>query len=240
MGFRLATAVTRPFHFPRIEDCWRRVSGNSIAETTLETLGSFSPIRITRCSQYPYLCNTGWGDVTTNPTLPACEPRHVTERRGRPMARPVSARRHMVDGPPMRYRTLRTEIPRPCRDIEPATPLAGLTYRVRTGVRPRGGIVPPSDARNDTPAFSGCLPVRSRTCGWGNLGVDLDGPAVGNAPPSARDLLECQLQFAVLVQESIAACSFSLSIASTYWSTEGRLGKQRRPTGRPVAGTDNA
>ena len=50
--------------------------GNSIAETNPETVGSFPPTRITRCFQYPYPCNTGWGDGTTNPTPSACEPVH--------------------------------------------------------------------------------------------------------------------------------------------------------------------
>ena len=95
----------------------------------------------------------------------------TTERRGRSMAPPVRPRPRTVGASPALCRALCKEIPRPCRDAEPATPLAGLTYRVRTGVHPRDGILPPSDARNDTPVFSGCLPVRPRTCGWGNPGA---------------------------------------------------------------------
>ena len=53
------------------------LDGNSIAETNPETLGSFPPRRTARCSQYPCPCNTGWGDGTTNPTPPACEPVHL-------------------------------------------------------------------------------------------------------------------------------------------------------------------
>jgi hypothetical protein len=63
-----ATAGFRPVGIVR--------SGNSIAETNLETLGSFPPRRTTRCSQYPCPCTTGWGDGTTNPTPSACEPVH--------------------------------------------------------------------------------------------------------------------------------------------------------------------
>ena len=53
-----------------------------------------------------------------------CDSR-TTERRGRPMARPVSVRAPTVDGRPMQFRTLCKEIPRLCRDAEPATPLWG-------------------------------------------------------------------------------------------------------------------
>jgi len=63
----------------------------------------------------------------------------------------------------MMVRALCTEIPHPSRDAEPATPLAGLTYRARPGVRPCGGILPSSgDARLPEGAS---LPLRSRRGG---------------------------------------------------------------------------
>ena len=81
----------------------------------------------------------------------------TTERAGRPMARPVSVHAQTVDGRPMRFRALCKEIPRPCRDAESATPLAGLTYRARTGVHPPGGSLPPSDGPDPRTILPGAM-----------------------------------------------------------------------------------
>jgi len=96
-----------------------------------------------------------------------CDSR-TTERRGRPMARPVSVRAPTVDGRPMQFRTLCKEIPRLCRDAEPATPLGGLTYRVRTGVRLCSRILPPlvsGPARPRARGNPGVVGLRPTACG---------------------------------------------------------------------------
>jgi hypothetical protein len=92
----------------------------------------------------------------------------TTERTGRPMARPMSARRQMAGGRPVRYRALCKRIPRPCRDAQYATPCKGPTYRAQTGVHPLGRILPPSDGPNPRTVLPGAM--AGPTPSVGNLG----------------------------------------------------------------------
>ena len=83
----------------------------------------------------------------------------VAQRTGRPMARPVRPRPRTAGASPTtrRGRALCKEIQRPYQGAEPATPLAGLTYRARTGVHPSGGSLPPSDGRDPRTVLLGAM-----------------------------------------------------------------------------------
>ena len=81
------------------------------------------------------------------------------------------SRRQMAGGRPMQSRTLCKEIPCPCWDAEPATPLTGLTYRARTGVHPWGGILPPPGGSDPRTVLPGAMAAPTPSARWGNPGV---------------------------------------------------------------------
>ena len=152
----------------------------------------------------------------------------TTQRAGRPMARPVSVRAQTVDGRPMRYRTLCKEIPCPYRDTQHATPFAGLTYRARTGVRPRGGSLPPSDGPDPRPVLPGAMagPTPSAGnsttsvvggCQHGTSPIEIDEPVL----PDADNEIHLKRIFHWIEQEgqdttlAISACNRSFLSAKS-------------------------
>ena len=104
----------------------------------------------------------------------------VAERRGRPMARPVRPRPPTAGASPTPRRALDTEIPRPRRDAQPATPPTGLTSRARTGVRPRGGSLPPSDEPDPRTVLPGAMAGPTPSVGNPTTSV------VGGCQPTAQ------------------------------------------------------
>ena len=89
----------------------------------------------------------------------------VAQRTGRPMARPVSIRASTADGRPMRYRALCERIPCLCRGTQHATPCKGPKYRAQTGVRPRGGSLPPSAGADPRTVLPGAMAAPTPSAG---------------------------------------------------------------------------